>query len=189
MPETIGDELAGRDRHHRLVQQRQALLDPPACRIRMWPCSWAASANRSGSPKRSPIAAASPAVAAAASRSPRRLLLEHDRQQQVAALDAVAPSLLEQPLGAAEPAAGAARSPRAVARLTPIQNAQRSGAAAARRRRVSAVGALEARRSYSSSRPSMYAAVASSSRSSGSSTVSRSASASPSYASPHVLAA
>ena len=56
----------------------------------MSPCVWAARANRSESPKRSPIAAASPAVAAAVSAIAARLLLEHGRQHEVAALDPVA---------------------------------------------------------------------------------------------------
>ena len=62
-------ELVRRERDHRLVEQRHpSVTRPPVAR--MCPCECAARANRSGSPKRWPIAAASPAAAAAASQLP-----------------------------------------------------------------------------------------------------------------------
>ena len=105
-------ELAGGDRHHRLVEQPQALLDAPAPdqdvallvggereQVRVAEALADRRGLGGGRGGRLEVAA--------------RLLLEDDRQQQVAALDAVVVALLvEQPLGAAEPAAARGRPPR-----------------------------------------------------------------------------
>ena len=104
-------ELAGGDRHHRLVEQRQTLLEAPEPdqdvallvggegeQVRVAEALADRRRLCRGCGGRLEVAA--------------RLLLEDDREQQVAALNAVAPLVVEQPLGAAEPAAGAARSPR-----------------------------------------------------------------------------
>ena len=74
-------------RDHRLVEERKALRTrPPA--TSMWPWACIASANSSGSPRRSPIAAASAATAAAASKSPAASWRKTSRQEQVAVLGA-----------------------------------------------------------------------------------------------------
>ena len=107
MPETIGDSSPAVTATIASSSSAKPSLSRP-CWIRMWPCSCAASANRSESPKRSAIAAASPAVAAAPSQSPRASCSKIAGSEQVAPLDALTLVALEQPLGASEPAARAA---------------------------------------------------------------------------------
>ena len=108
----------------------------------MWPRSCAASANRSESPKRSAIArrlargGGGPLPVAA------RLLFEDCGHEQIAALDAVTFLAIEQPLGASEPAAGAAHLP------TPREGDAHPEGAPKRgqllpRRKVGPMGALE----------------------------------------------
>jgi hypothetical protein len=70
-----------------------------------------ASATRSGSPNRSPIAAISLAIAYAAANSPFPGVLEQGRDQQIAALDAFTTLALEQSLRPSKPAAGGRRLP------------------------------------------------------------------------------
>ena len=72
---------------------------------RAWPCSITPIATRSRSPNRSPIAVASAAVARGVVVAAEHVLQE-DRDQQVAPLDAVPLRAREQPLPAGEPAHG-----------------------------------------------------------------------------------
>ena len=99
-------QLAGGHGDHRLVQERQA-LPYPAVLHSMCPCAWAASANRSESPKRSADRHRLARRRRGALQVAARLLLEDRGQEHVAALHALALVAIEQPTGAPEPAAGA----------------------------------------------------------------------------------
>ena len=127
---TIGDSSPAQTATIASSTQRRPSSTRPSA-TRAWPCSWSASASRSASPNRSAITIASAAAASA----PRLVAgdppLDDQRQQEIAALDAVGPVPLHQPPGAGEPAAGARG-------LAPQGEAQPDPEGAARR----AVGAL-----------------------------------------------
>ena len=99
-------QLAGSDRHHRLVEQPKPILAAPESDQDM-----SLLVRREGEQ----VCVAVLPADGRGLRSGRRggfevtarLLLEHHRQQEVAALDPVGAALVEQPLRAAEPAARA----------------------------------------------------------------------------------
>ena len=111
-------ELAGGDRHHRLVQQPQAPLEVPV------PDQDPALIAR-GEREQVRVAEAPSDRRRLAGGGGRRLavaggnLLVDDREQQVAAFDAVALLLVEQPAGAPDPPARPARLPAGASEAEP----------------------------------------------------------------------
>ena len=71
----------------------------------MWPWTWIASAISSGSPWRLPISAASAGRRGRSLEIARGLVAEHGRQQSVAVHGGLLRHVLEQPVGAGQPAA------------------------------------------------------------------------------------
>ena len=135
-------QLAGCDREHRLIQQRQSARHLAPC-ISARPCTCRARAIRSISSKRSPIAAASAARAVGSIPVAGVETLLRHRQEQVALLDAVALLALDEALGrgraipwrgrARPSAAGAGPARRRIARraqaLSPADARDRRGRA------------------------------------------------------------
>ena len=165
-------DLAGEHRDHREVKERQPSRSLPR-RIRVPPCANAPSETRSGSPKRCPP------------RPPRRRWPQHGPARR--------PPPARRPRDEEDSRARRSRSPRARAaapaepaaglpEITVSGEVTRSRRAPRRRSRSSASrcarGLLEEPRN-SRSAPSMYAEVASSSTSAGSSGAERSAAVSP----------
>ena len=148
-------QLARGDRHHRLVEQPQALADAPcldqedalllARRARTGRRRRSARRSR---PRRAPAAIAAVAVAG-------RRVLEHARAAAGSRARRSRAVALDEPPGAAEPARRAARARRAAARLMPIQNAQRAARSTSPVVQVRGDAPAPASRTYSSSRPSM----------------------------------
>ena len=101
--------------------------------IRALPCMKAPIENRSRSPKRSPTATASAAIAARSSQVAVDLVLDAPQDEEIAALDAISRLALEQPLCTTLPAAGLPELT-AQGEVTPIQKAQRTAASVPRPR-------------------------------------------------------
>ena len=134
-------ELARGHRDHRLVQQPQAFAESPEPdqdvallvggegeQVRVAEALSDRGGLARGGGSRLPVAA--------------RLLLEHGRQQEVAALDPVLPLAVEQPLGAAQPATRPADLSMAGERDTDPEGAAEGGQLIARGE-VGAMRALE----------------------------------------------
>jgi len=103
-------ELASGDRDHRLVQQRQALLEAPKSDqdVALLLCGEGEQIRvlEALADRRRLGCGYGGGFQVAAS-----FLLEDERQQQIAALDSVTALAVEQPLGAAKPTAGPAQLP------------------------------------------------------------------------------